>query len=439
MPTEMLRLLLIASLVSLVTCETKVDIKYKKSILELTLPATDKLIKSVTFIYNVKKVNYKETGVLTTEGWKYKTSAVKLNGADKIVASATGYDRKQRPILRTKSSTLYLKPYRGVALPGRRMRGVVFFRDDFNYIDTNNWRYEVSAYGGLNREFQVYTNDPRNVFTRSGNLYLKPTISTDDPRFNENTLRWGVMDVARTWGVCTNSANWGCYREGKYGILPPVMSGKLMSNPTLRYGVVEVRARISKGDWIWPAIWMLPRDNVYGGWPRSGEIDIMESRGNEVGIGISQVSSTLHWGPSPNENRWSRTNGERRTGSWYDSFHTWRLEWRPDSLITFVDDQIVLSVTPDFWQKGGFGGQNIWAGGERMAPFDKEFYLILNVAVGGTNGFFPDNYNWGKRKPWANNAPAPDVDFFNARNEWLPTWRGDETAMIVDYVEFRTL
>ena len=54
------------------------------------------------------------------------------------------------------------------------------------------------------------------------------------------------------WGYCTQSAQYGCYREGKNGILPPVMSGKVKSKPVLRYGTVEVRARVPKGDWIWP-------------------------------------------------------------------------------------------------------------------------------------------------------------------------------------------
>lgn len=63
------------------------------------------------------------------------------------------------------------------------------------------------------------------------------------------------------------------------------------------------------GDWLWPAVWLMPRDNVYGGWPTSGEIDLLESRGNEnlvqngVNIGTHMVGSTLHWGPDYNNNR----------------------------------------------------------------------------------------------------------------------------------------
>ena len=67
------------------------------------------------------------------------------------------------------------------------------------------------------------------------------------------------------------------------------------------YGKVEVVAKLPEGDWLWPAIWMLPEDSVYGEWPRSGEIDIMEARGNAPGYsagGRDIITSTLHWGES---------------------------------------------------------------------------------------------------------------------------------------------
>ena len=66
--------------------------------------------------------------------------------------------------------------------------------------------------------------------------------------------------------------------------------------------------------------------------------------------------------------------------------------------------------------------------------------MIFNVAVGGTNGFFPDggNYN-GARKPWSNSSPHAAQDFWQGRGDWQRTWQGDKTAMIIDYVEFRHL
>ncbi|KAK7498942.1 hypothetical protein BaRGS_00009751 [Batillaria attramentaria] len=323
------------------------------------------------------------------------------------------------------------------------MRGVVIFRDDFNggTLDRGHWDYEISMYGGMNWEFQVYVPETRNVFTRDGSLYIKPTLTTDDPRFDESSLYNGVMDVAQIWGTCTQSANYGCHREGKYGILPPVMSGKIKSKPTLRYGTVEVRARIPRGDWLWPAIWMLPRDNVYGGWPRSGEIDIMESRGNMY-RGVGSVSSTLHWGSSPSDNHYGQTTNAKSKsggGNWATEFHTWKLEWTPDHLITYIDNDPIMRVYPPgggFHQLGHIG-ENLWSSGEKMAPFDRDFYMIFNVAVGGTNGFFPEGV-WNN-KPWSNTGTTAPQDFYRHKNEWYSTWHGDDVAMMIDYVEFRAL
>ena len=64
-----------------------------------------------------------------------------------------------------------------------------------------------------------------------------------------------------------------------------------------------------------------------------------------------------------------------------------------------------------------------------------QFYLILNVAIGGTNGFFPDNWSYNTPKPWKNTSPTEPADFWNKRSSWLPTWHGDDVAMIVDYVK----
>ena len=64
-----------------------------------------------------------------------------------------------------------------------------------------------------------------------------------------------------------------------------------------------------------------------------------------------------------------------------------------------------------------------------------QFYLILNVAIGGTSGFFPDGWTYNTPKPWKNSSPTEPADFWNKRNDWLPTWNGDDVAMQVDYVQ----
>ena len=94
-------------------------------------------------------------------------------------------------------------------------------------------------------------------------------------------------------------------------MLNPIQSARLRTanSFSFKYGRVEIRAQLPRGDWIWPAIWMMPRYNAYGGWPASGEIDIMESRGNAPGYplgGHNAYGSTLHW---------SATHGRAQLGS----------------------------------------------------------------------------------------------------------------------------
>lgn len=414
-------------------------LQYDEPAITLTWTKTSPDVTSILFHYGVEKgTDHTAWATSTGTSWVYHGSLT-TSSRDRIYTYAEFH--YSNGLVVTGPRTVKVLGNRAVVdLPpgGRRIRGVTF-RDDFDSYNHNSWTPEVSMFGGMNWEFQVYTPDDKNIYASGGNLFLHPTLTVDDPRFNENFLHHGVMDVAKIWGYCTNDGNYGCLREGQYGMLPPVMSGKVSSVPTLRFGTVEVRAKIPKGDWLWPAIWLLPRANHYGGWPASGEIDIMESRGNGGDLGVNTVSSTLHWGPAWDQNRWSLTHGERHAGDFHADFHTWRLDWTQDNIKIYVDNQLILDVEADggFWAKGGFSGNNLWASGSKMAPFDQDFFLILNVAVGGTNGFFADDANWGVRKPWANNSPHAAEDFWNGRGDWLPTWQGDNTAMIVDYVEFR--
>ncbi|KAJ3329147.1 hypothetical protein HDU76_008519 [Blyttiomyces sp. JEL0837] len=151
---------------------------------------------------------------------------------------------------------------------------------------------------------------------------------------------------------------------------------------------------------------MLPKYNAYGQWPASGEIDIMESRGNDPGYEFG---------------------GRDKMGSTCIGI------WTPDYIQTYIDDpsNVVLNVTlSDFWGKGGFESSinNPWAGGCDQAPFDQEFYLVMNVAVGGTNGYFPGG------APWSNTSPHAPLDFWKARDTWQKTWAGEDVVMKIDKV-----
>lgn len=322
------------------------------------------------------------------------------------------------------------------------------FSDEFDDIDPTVWQHEITMSGGGNWEFEYYTNNRTNSYVRNGTLFLRPTLSADT--FGEANIESGfTVDL---WGgdpanLCTSNFEYGCLRSSAGGnIINPIQSARIRSTAGLnmQYGHVEVVAKLPKGDWIWPAIWMLPTYNQYGDWPSSGEIDIMESRGNDASYpagGNNIFSSTLHWGPSWNMDPYLKTHATYTlpSGSLSDSFHTYGLVWTEDALMTYIDQpsNVVLYVpfNESFWHKGGFdqtGMNNPWANRNTSAPFDRKFFLIFNVAVGGTNSYFPDGVGG---KPWSNTSPHASADFWHGKGQWLPTWQGEDVAMQISSVK----
>lgn len=181
---------------------------------------------------------------------------------------------------------------------------------------------------------------------------------------------------------------------------------------------------------------------------------MMESRGNrklfegDTNVGVEQVGSTVHYGPFWGVQTYDtfKKNSEPDQG-FNNDFHRYQLEWTPDKLTFKVDDEVIGEVAPPdggFWEKAGFnqfpGIENPWRDDSKIAPFDREFYFIFNVAAGGTNGYFPDGLrNEGADKPWSNGSPTAMRDFWQAHNDWLQTWKLDENfseeaSMQIDYV-----
>lgn len=317
----------------------------------------------------------------------------------------------------------------------------LIFEDNFDFLDHEAWEHEVTLTGGGNWEFQAYVNNRSISYTRDSTLYIKPQLTSDWA--GEPFLTSGVWNV---WGsngrgdVCTSNHNYGCERGGNpSNLLNPIMSARLrtLNDFAFRYGRIEVVAKMPRGNWLWPAIWMLPQYFRYGPWPASGEIDIVESRGNDNygNLGNGYAGTTLHWGPYFALNRFEMTSTSYSpaTGSFADAFHTWAFEWNANSMTTYLDGVIVQQINPgnSFWDYGNFAAtvniDNPWASGGKMAPFDQKFFIVINLAVGGTNGFFPDGID--PSKPWSNTSPTAYLDFWNGRNVWLPTWQ-DGTGKI---------
>ncbi|XP_046556118.1 beta-1,3-glucan-binding protein-like [Haliotis rubra] len=326
-------------------------------------------------------------------------------------------------------------------------RGSTVFQDTFNshQLNLKNWNHEITCWGGGNGEFQIYTPEAANTYIKNGVLYLKPTFTAD--KFGESFLQNGVLDVKQQWGSCTSDNDNGCHRRGSQ--IPPIMSSKLISTASISHGRVEVVAQIPKGDWIWPAIWLLPPGWPwkYGAWPASGEIDIMESRGNlhmKDGGGASQgadrVLSTIHYGASPSQHRQQGQFKLSKAGTtWGDGFHTYSVDWTDGHIRMDIDNQPVMSwSTPSqgYWSYSHQTGTNVWSSGGKDAPFDGKMSLILNVAVGATNGYFPDSWrNTPHAKPWKNNSPTASRDFWKSKHQWQSTWHGEDVAMKVKSVK----
>ena len=123
--------------------------------------------------------------------------------------------------------------------------------------------------GGGNWEFEMYINNRTNSFVKEGVLHIQPTF-TADFLGSEAQLKTGQLDL---WGAspadqCTGNAFYGCSRSalGSGNYINPITSARLRSvnSFAFKYGRVQISAKLPKGDWIWPAIWMLPKYNEFG-------------------------------------------------------------------------------------------------------------------------------------------------------------------------------
>jgi hypothetical protein len=306
----------------------------------------------------------------------------------------------------------------------------------FGYVVGDLVQQPLANYTASNGQFEETTVTDENVFVKDGKLYIKPTLQ------DENLIKKNYVLDLRKQGICSSDLWSNCITSTNTTngtIIQPVRSGRINTKKggRIKYGRVEVTATLPAGDWLWPAIWMLPVNETYGSWPRSGEIDIVESRGNNHTYrqgGNNIISSALHWGPDPANDAWWRTNVKRNAlhTTFNRKVHTFGLEWSRKYLFTYIDTRLLQVLYTNFdqplWERGNFplsdaNGTRLvdpWSqAGNDATPFDHEFYLIMNVAVGGTNGWFQDGKSG---KPWVDQSPSAKLDFWNAREQWYPTW-----------------
>lgn len=357
--------------------------------------------------------------------------------------------------------------------------------EDFNSAEgvfgaNGTFFQEVDMSGFGNGEFEMTTDSSNNSYVQNGFLYITPTLTSDS--IGENAIINGTVynitgctynitqglaytsssasapiSVDQPFNLAAYTAACSAISNATTGqIINPVQSARLTTrnSASIKYGRVDVRAKIPTGDWLWPAIWMLPVNNTYGPWPMSGEIDIMESRGNGPRYpdqGSNYVRGSLNWGPLTWLNAVSKTFGwwSLRRSSYDQGFHDYVLEWDEQFIRIYVDTRLdrtlQVNMGEPFFQRGNFPGvvqngseaiilENPWANGTIAAPFDQSFYLILDLAVGGTSGWFPDGAGG---KPWLDESTTPMLDFWRQKDTWYATWPTDNDArsLVIDYVK----
>ncbi len=213
---------------------------------------------------------------------------------------------------------------------------ILVWSDEFDApdIDMTKWSYEVGTgnWGWGNGEAQYYTDNSNNSFIEDGKLIIKAIRQS-----------YSGSDYTSARMVTKNKGDW-------------------------TYGRIEVRAKLPAGTGTWPAIWMMPTDSEYGGWPDSGEIDIMEHVGFDPGaIHATCHNDTYNWYdgiPPP--------GGELNVNDFDENFHTYTLEWTESSLKWFVDETLYYT----------YSNTSSWS----TWPYNYDFFIILNIAIGGTWG-----------------------------------------------------
>jgi len=200
------------------------------------------------------------------------------------------------------------------------------FSDEFatdGAPDPNKWGYDLGAGGWGNGELQSYTNSPTNAVVQGGNL---------------------VITAVKTGNSYTSAR---LKSENKF---------------EFKYGKVEFRAKLPAGAGTWPALWMLGQNYATNTWPACGEIDIMEHKGFEPNI----IHGTVHYtGRSGGNGVTSRVTSTNVSST----YHIYKVIWSPQSIRFYVDNVLFHSVL-----------------NTNSLPFNSDFFLIMNVAMGGTFG-----------------------------------------------------
>lgn len=311
----------------------------------------DKLIINVTATDNVDgditnrlvatgldQIPTDENSFLTKVGTYQVTYQVKDNAQNTqtktitiIVTEKSIYDE----IIRNE---IIADEFQNVEMPIRSDGYKIIWADEFDYTGAPNsdyWSYDIGTgdWGWGNDEKQYYTSRSQNVYVENGLLRI-------------TALR-------------------EAYAGSQYTSTRLVTKQKV----DIKYGRIEVKAKLPSGGGTWPAIWMLSTNSSYGGWPNGGEIDIMEHVGNNQ----DYILGTTHTGAKHGGNS---IGGTIHAPGVSEKFNVYGIEWTPDSIKFFMNDNIYFTYSNPKYSTNNYLS---W-------PYDQNFHLLLNVAMGGILG-----------------------------------------------------
>ncbi len=211
-------------------------------------------------------------------------------------------------------------------------------------IDTNNWNFQVLDAGHFNDEWQRYTNSSKNAYIDAGHLVIKAIHETD------------VHGMDQYTSARLNTAN----------------------KQSWKYGKIAARIKLPQGNGIWPAFWMLGANiDENGGdtpWPQSGEIDILELYGSKDD---AIVEANIHYADTSGSHAMmGAVPYELDEGIFADSFHTFEIIWNENTIAWLVDGEEYASTAIT---------------DPELSEFHKDFFILLNLAVGGEWAGRPDS------------------------------------------------
>lgn len=279
----------------------------------------DEFVKPTVTAYYSNNTNYVVSNLASFSGYNMNTT-----GTQTVTVSYNGASTTYQIEVKPQDAIVYPTGYTKLA-----------WNDEFNgtSVDDSKWDYDIGNgdWGWGNGESEYYRKE--NATVSNGQLH--------------------ITAKSENYGNCNYTSS-RMVTRGKY---------------SFKYGYVEAKIYLPEVQGMWPAFWMLPENNVYGGWPHSGEIDIMEARGRLPNV----TTSAIHFSNDGHTYRSGETgfsSGSLSTG------HVYACEWTEDMIKMYVDGYNYISFDKNVWSTDNNKNSD-------TAPFDQNFHIILNLAIGG--------------------------------------------------------